>query len=66
MPFRSSSYALTAPSLPVFVISLALAGLAVVIYYFGVRVPFLNAARVFDVLAIAYLLLLVGVVFRRL
>lgn len=65
MPFRSGSYALTPPSLPVFLISLVLAVLAVVVHYFNVRVPFLNAARIFDVLAIAYVLLLAGCLFRR-
>jgi hypothetical protein len=65
MPVRSGTYVLTPPSIAIFVVSLILAVLALVVHYFGVRVPFLNAARIFDVLAIAYVLLLAGVVFRR-
>jgi hypothetical protein len=48
------------------VISLVLAVLAFLIYYGGVAVPIINRARVFDVLTIAYVVLLLGVLLRRL
>ncbi len=64
MAFRRGSFALTPPSIVVFLISLVLAAIALLVHYAGVRVPILNAARMFDVLAIAYVVLLVGVLFR--
>jgi hypothetical protein len=66
MPFRRASFALTPPSVWIFAISLVLAILAMLVRYAGVRVPVVNPARVFDVLAIAYILLVAGVMFRRL
>jgi hypothetical protein len=65
MPYRRGAFALTPPSLWIFVISLVLAVLAWLVYYGGVAVPILNRARVFDVLTIGYLLLLAGVLIRR-
>lgn len=56
---------LTPPSYPVFLISLILAIAAVLIYYAGVRIP-TAGVRVFDIMAIAYVVLLAGVLFRRL
>jgi len=55
---------LTPPGFPIFVISLALALLAMLMYYAGVRIP--TTFRPFDILAIAYVVLLAGVFFRRL
>ena len=66
MPYRRGGFALTPPSLVIFVISLVLAVLAFLIYYGGVAVPIINRGRVFDVLTIAYVLLLLGVLLRRL
>jgi hypothetical protein len=66
MPYTRGHLALTPPSIPVFVISLVLAVAALLVRYAGVNVPMINAARVFDVLAIAYVVLLVGVLVRRL
>jgi hypothetical protein len=66
MAFRRSSYVLTPPSWPIFAISLVLAVLAILVRYAHVSVPIINAARVFDILVIAWLLLAAGVVFRRL
>jgi hypothetical protein len=66
MPYRRGSFALTPPSIWIFGISLVLAIIAMLVRYAGVNVPIVNAARVFDVLVIAYLLLLAGVLFRRL
>lgn len=65
MAFRRGGFALTPPSIALFLISLALALIAFLIHYAGIRIPIINAARVFDVLAIGYIVLLIGVVFRR-
>lgn len=65
MAFRRGGFALTPPSIWIFAISLVLAIIALLIRYAGVRVPVVSPARVFDVLAIAYILLVAGVVFRR-
>jgi hypothetical protein len=64
MPFRRGGFALTSPSLLIFGISLVLAILALLVHYAHVSVPIINASRVFDVLAIAYLALMIGVLFR--
>jgi hypothetical protein len=63
---RSSSVLLTPPSMPVFLISLVLAVAALLVHYAEVPIPLLARARVFDALAIAYLMLFIGVVARRL
>ena len=55
---------LTPPGFPIFVISLALAIIAMLLYYAGVRIPLFNTFRTFDVLALAYVALLAGVLFR--
>ena len=65
MPFRRGGFALTPPSVVVFVISIVLAILAMLVRYAHVSVPVINASRVFDVLAIAYVLLAAGVLIRR-
>jgi hypothetical protein len=64
MPFRRGGFALTPPSVLVFGISLVLAVLALLVHYAHVSVPIISASHVFDVLAIAYLVLMVGVLFR--
>jgi len=51
--------------MPVFLVSLALALLALVVHYARVRIPIITSARAFDVLAIAYVVMLVGVLLRR-
>jgi hypothetical protein len=61
---RSSSFLLTPPALPVFLISLVIA--ALLVHYAGVSIPMLSKARAFDVLALAYAVLLIGVLVRRL
>jgi hypothetical protein len=66
MAFRRSGYVLTPPSLAIFAVSVILAVIALLVRYAGIKMPVIGPARVFDVLAIAYLLLVVGVVFRRL
>ena len=65
MPFRRGGFALTPPSVVIFVISLVLAVLAMLVRYAHVSVPVINASRVFDVLALAYVLLAAGVLIRR-
>jgi len=64
MPFRRGGFTLTPPSVIVFVISLVLAVLAMLVHYAHVSVPVINPSRVFDVLAIAYVVLAVGVLIR--
>jgi hypothetical protein len=64
MAFRRGSFALTPPSVIIFGISLVLAVLAMMVHYGHVSVPIINSSRVFDVLAIAYVVLTVGVLFR--
>jgi len=65
MPFRRGGFALTPPSVLIFVISLVLAVIALLVHYAHVSVPIINASHVFDVLAVAYIVLMVGVLFRR-
>jgi uncharacterized membrane protein YeaQ/YmgE (transglycosylase-associated protein family) len=59
-------FLLTPPTFLVFVISLVLAVLALLVHYAGLRIPIITPANAFDVLAIAYVVLLAGVVFRGL
>ena len=65
MPYRRGGFALTPPSLVIFLISLVLALIALLIRYAHVSVPIISSSRVFDVLAIAYVVLVIGVLFRR-
>ena len=55
---------LTAPTVPIFIISLVLAVVALLAHYAGITIPIITAAHVFDVLAIAYFVLLAAVLFR--
>jgi uncharacterized membrane protein YeaQ/YmgE (transglycosylase-associated protein family) len=57
---------LTPPTFLVFVISLVLAIVALLAHYAGLKIPIITAANVFDVLAVAYVVLLAGVIFRGL
>jgi hypothetical protein len=66
MPYARARYYLTPPSVAIFAISLVLAVMAFMIRYAGINIPIINATRVFDVLAIAYIVLLLGVLARRL
>ena len=61
-----SSFLLTPPTFPVFLISLVIAAAALLVHYAGVSIPVLTKARAFDVLALAYAVLLIGVLVRRL
>ncbi len=64
MAFRRGGFALTPPSIAFFVISVVFALVAFLVHYAGIRIQIINAARVFDVLAIGYVVLLIGVLFR--
>lgn len=64
MAFRRSGFALTPPSVAIFAVSLVLAVLAFLVHYAHISVPIVSSARAFDVLAIAYVALTVGVLFR--
>ncbi len=48
---RSSSFLLTPPALPVFLISLVIAAAALLVHYAGVSIPMLSRQRAFDVRA---------------
>jgi hypothetical protein len=64
MPYRRGSFALTPPSMVIFVIALVLALFAMLAHYTHASVPLLNASHAFDALAIAYVVLTIGVLFR--
>lgn len=66
MPYGRARFYLTPPSVPVFVVSLVLAIAAFLVYYGRVSIPIINPGRVFDLLAIAYVVMLIGVLVRRL
>lgn len=60
---------LSAPSFPIFLISVVLVALVVAAKYFGINVPVLSPIvnrSMFEVLLVAYALLCAGVVFRKL
>lgn len=63
MAYRRGGFALTAPSVPLFVVSLVLAVAAMLANYGGVSIPWVSA-NVFDTLAIAFLVMTAGVVAR--
>jgi hypothetical protein len=66
MPYRRAAFALTPPSLAIFVVSLVLAVIALLIRYGGVSIPIIKSSNIFEILVIAYLLLTLGVLLRRL
>ncbi|MBO6549088.1 MAG: hypothetical protein JJ964_05655 [Rhizobiales bacterium] len=58
----------SAPSFVTFIISFILAALVIASKYFGVQIPVLTdivRGNYFEVLLVAYVLLLLGVIFRR-
>lgn len=63
MARRKGGFALTPPSMIVFVISVVLAVLAFLVRYLGVALPVVSG-HAFDVLAIGYLILLAGVLLK--
>jgi hypothetical protein len=66
MPFRRGGFALTPPSVVLFLISLAIAIIALLMRYGGVRIPIINPGYIFELLATAYIMLALGVLIRRL
>jgi hypothetical protein len=52
--------------LALFILSLVLAIIAFLIRYGGVRIPIINPAYIFELLAIAWVVLAIGVLIRRL
>ena len=66
MATRRGAFVLTPPTMVVFVISVILAVLALLMHYAGLRIAVITPARVFDILAVAYLVLAIGVLFRQL
>jgi hypothetical protein len=64
MPFRRGGFALTPPSVVIFVVSFVLAVCALLVRYAHVSMPIVTPAHVFDVLALAYVVLTAGVLIR--
>jgi hypothetical protein len=64
MAYRRGGFELTPPSFVVFIISVILALLPVLVHYAHVSIPVIGSAHVFDVLIVAYVVLLIGVLFR--
>ncbi len=65
MAYRRGAFALTPPTIIVFVISIIFAIVSLLIYYRVVAIPVINPRYVYELLLIGYLLLVAGVVFRR-
>ena len=65
MAVRRGAFVLTPPTMVVFIISVILAVLALLMHYAGLRIAVITPARVFDILAIAYIILVAGVLFRQ-
>lgn len=65
MAFRRGGFALTPPSMLLFVISLVCAVISLLIYYRVVQIAIINPRYVYELLLIGYLVLAAGVIFRR-
>ncbi|RAI44224.1 hypothetical protein [Rhodoplanes roseus] len=65
MPFRRAGFALTPPTVLVFAISLILALIAILAHYGVVQIAMITSARTFLMLTVAYVLLALGVLLRR-
>lgn len=66
MTDKTGVLSVTQPTVPVLVISLIIALLALVLRYAGVNIPYLFPAYIFETLLAAYVVLLAGVIFRKL
>ena len=64
MAYRRGSLALTAPSVPLFGVSALLAVLAALAHYGDVAIPVISE-NAFSTLAIAFVILTIGVLMRR-
>jgi hypothetical protein len=65
MAHRRGNFTLTPPSMMIFVISVVFAILSLLIYYRLVAIPVINPRYVYELLLIGYVLLAIGVIFRR-
>lgn len=65
MAFRRGGFALTPPSMLLFIISVVCAVVSLLIYYRLVQIPLINPRYVYELLLIGYIILLIGVTFRR-
>jgi len=63
MAYRRGSFALTAPSVPLFAVAVVLAVLALLAHYGGADIPWV-ADHTFDTLTLAFVVMTVGVVAR--
>lgn len=66
MSTKTGFLSVTQPTIPVLVISLLVALLALALRYAGAHVPYLFPGYIFETLLVAYAVLLAGVVFRKL
>jgi len=65
MAFRRGGFALTPPSTLMFVLSVVFAVISILIYYRIVQIPIINPRYVYELLLIGWVLLVIGVIFRR-
>jgi hypothetical protein len=65
MAYRRGGFALTPPSMLLFAISVVCAVISLLIYYRVVQIPIINPRYVYELLLIGYIILLIGVTFRR-
>lgn len=66
MATKTGILSLTQPTIPVFVISIIVALLALALRYAGVHIPYLFPGYIFETLLVAYVVLFAGVIFRKL
>ena len=65
MAYRRGGFALTPPSTIIFALSVIFAVISILIYDRIVSIPVINPRYVYEMLLIGWILLVVGVVFRR-
>lgn len=65
MAFRRGGFALTPPSMLLFIISVVCAMISLLIYFRIVQIAIINPRYVYELLLIGYLVLVAGVIFRR-
>lgn len=62
---RRGNFVLTPPSMLIFVLSLVFAVISILMYFRLVQIPIINARYVYELLLIGWVLLVIGVLFRR-
>lgn len=65
MAYRRGGFTLTPPSMLLFIISVVCAIISLLIYYRVVQIAIINPRYVYELLLIGYLVLIAGVLFRR-